>query len=222
MIALIHYQAAVLMGSQRWLPPVLLYVTLIGVVIQWDRPLLDSLGVSAAMLLPVAAWLVRISVGAEPTSSRQCTAAAAGPGRVHLSSVLTAYIGASLLGVAGLVYVVSVSDPHSSEGQVNVPVFPAVVAGVLASSACALFGTAVGALCNRPLLRSTAWAVTSTLLGALLVLVVSGSPANAAVKGLVTGSHTGTVNPPWGSAVLSLAVAALATALACTQASRRG
>ena len=28
MIALIHYQAAVLMGSQRWLPPVLLYVTI--------------------------------------------------------------------------------------------------------------------------------------------------------------------------------------------------
>ncbi|HEV7626142.1 MAG TPA: ABC transporter [Streptomyces sp.] len=221
MKALLHYQAALLLRSQRWLPPLLLYAILIALGIQWGRPVLDALGWAAAMLLPVTAWLVRVCVSGEPDAARHVTAAAAGPGRVHLSSVLTAHIAACVLGVAATLYVVAVSDPHSSEGRVEVPLLPAAAAGVLAALACALFGTAVGALCNRPMLRSTGGAVTSTLLAALLALVVGGSPANAAVSGLVTGSHTGTVTLPWGSVLLSFAVAAPATAVACMRASRR-
>ncbi|MET9802434.1 hypothetical protein [Streptomyces sp. NPDC006368] len=51
-------------------------------------------------------------------------------------------------------------------------------------------------------------------LSALLALVTPGSPARHAVTALVTGSLTGTVDPPWLAFVGAMAVAA-ATALAC-------
>jgi hypothetical protein len=219
--ALIAYQTELLVRSQRWLPPLLLYVAFLGVGVQWGRPLLDSLGYSAAALLPVTAWLVRVCVDGEPAAARHCTAAAAGPARVHLAAVLTALLAACVLGAVATAYAVGVSDPSSSEGHVPIPVPRAAVAGLLAIAACALFGTAVGALCNRPVLRSTGLAVPSAMLAALLVLVAGGSPANAAVSGLVTGSHTGTVTLPLVPAALSLGVAAIAVAFACRQASRR-
>ncbi|WP_314176789.1 ABC transporter [Streptomyces winkii] len=221
MKALLAYQTELLVRSQRWLPPLVLYAAFLAIGVQPGEPLLDGLGYAAAALLPVTAWLVRICVNGEPAAARHCTAAAAGPARVHLAGVLTALLAASGLGAAATLYTVVVSDPHSSEGHVEVPVLPAAAAGLLAAGACALLGTAVGALCNRPLLRSTGWAVPSAMLSALLVLVAAGSPANAAVSGLVTGSHTGTVTVPWVPAVLSLAAAAAATAFACRQASRR-
>ncbi|WP_346777214.1 ABC transporter [Streptomyces sp. HNM0575] len=221
MKALLAYQTELLVRSQRWLPPLLLYAAFLGLGVQWGRPLLDALGYSAAALLPVAVWLVRVCVSGEPPAARHCTAAAAGPGRVHLASVLTALLAACVLGAAATLYAVAVSEPHSSEGHVEVPLPQAAGAGLLAVAACALFGTAVGALCSRPVLRSTGVAVPSAVVAALLVLVAGGSPANAAVSGLVTGSHTGTVTVPWMPAGLSVAVAAAAVGFACRQASRR-
>lgn len=220
MRALLGYQVALLLRSQRWLPPVLLYAVFLAVGVQWGQPLLDGLGYAAAALLPVTVWLVRICVNDEPPAARHCTAAAVGPARLHLATVLTALLSASALGTVGAFYVVAASDPHSSGGHVEVPVLPAVLAGGLAALACALFGMTIGVLCNRPLLRSTGLAVPSSLLAALLVLVVAGSPANAAVAGLVTGSHTGTVTEPWLPLAASVAAAALATWLACALAPR--
>lgn len=219
--ALLGYQTELLLRSQRWLLPVVLYAAFLGIGVQWGRPLLDALGYSAAALLPVTAWLVRICLAAEPDAARSATAAAAGPWRVHLASVLTALLGGLVLGGVATLYAVAVSAPRSSEGGVEVPVPPALAAGLLAAVACALFGTAVGALCNRPLLRSTGVAVPASMLAALLVLVAGVSPANAAVSGLVTGSRTGTVTLPVVPALLSAAVAAAATAVACGQAARR-
>lgn len=221
MKALLGYQTELLARSQRWLPPLVLYAAFLAIGVQWGQPLLDGLGYSSAALLPVTVWLVRICVGAEPDAARHCSAAAAGPGRVHLASVLTAFLFACALGATATLYAVAVSEPYSSEGHVAVPVWPAAGAGLLAALACALLGTAVGALCNRPLLRNAGFAVPSAMLAALLVLVVAGSPANAAVSGLVTGSHSGTVTVPWVPAALSAGAAALAVALACRQASRR-
>lgn len=60
MTALLRYQTALLVRSQRWLAPVLLYAAFIAVGVQWGQPVLDSLGYTAAGLLPVTAWLVQL------------------------------------------------------------------------------------------------------------------------------------------------------------------
>jgi hypothetical protein len=219
--ALLRYQTALLLRSQRWLPPFILYVVFLGVGVQGGQPVLDSLGYAAAALLPVAAWLVRICVSGEPPAAQHCVAAAAGPGRAHLARLLVALGGAAVLGTVTTVVVTWISDPVGSDHQTRVPVLPAGAAGLLAALACALLGTAVGALTTWPVLRTTGRAVPALLLAALLSLVVSGSPAQAAVSGLVTGSLSGTVDLPVLPLAGSALLAALAITAACALTSRR-
>jgi hypothetical protein len=219
--ALLRYQAALLARSQRWLPPFILYAAFLGIGVQGGQPVLDSLGYAAAALLPVAAWLVRICVTGEPPAAGHCVAAAVGPGRAHLARLLVAWGASAALGTLATVVVTWISDPASSDHQTRVPPLPAGAAGLLAALACALLGTAVGALTTWPLLRSTGRAVPALLLAALLALVVSGSPAQAAVSGLVTGSRSGTVDLPLLPFAGAALLAAAATATACALTSRR-
>lgn len=221
MRALLRYQAALLARSQRWLPPFILYAAFLGIGVQGGQPILDSLGFTAAGLLPVAAWLVRICVTNEPPAARSCVAAAAGPGRAHLAALLVALAGAAALGTAAIVVLTLISDPASADHQIRVPRLPAGAAGLLAALACALLGTAVGALTTWPVLRSTGRAVPAMLLAALLSVVVTGSPAQAAVNGLVTGSRSGTVPTPLLPLVAAAVFTAAAIAVACALTSRR-
>ncbi|MFI6355778.1 ABC transporter [Streptomyces sp. NPDC050743] len=216
MTALLRYQADLLVRSQRWLPPVILYAAFLGIGVQSGQPVLDSLGYTAAGLLPVAAWLVRICVTGEPDAARACVAAARGPARAHLASLLTALLASVALGVVATAVVTLISDPASNGHRVPVPLLRAGAAGLPATLTCALLGAAVGALSNRPLLRSTGRAVPAMLLGALLAVVLTGSPAQAAVQGLVKGSRTGRAPVP----LLPLAGAALLTAAAFAVAAR--
>ncbi|MES4833786.1 ABC transporter, partial [Streptomyces anthocyanicus] len=48
MTALLRYQTALLLRSQRWLPPVVLYAAALGIGVQGGQPVLDSLGWAAA------------------------------------------------------------------------------------------------------------------------------------------------------------------------------
>ncbi|MDG9726616.1 ABC transporter [Streptomyces sp. DH41] len=221
MTALLRYQAALLLRSQRWLPPVILYAAALGIGVRGGQPVLDSLGWAAAMLLPVAAWLVRICVTGEPPGARACVSAARGPARAHLAGLLVALAAAVVLGTAATVVVTLISDPVSTDHGTRVPPLPAGGAGLLAALVCALLGTAVGALTAWPLLRSPGRAVPALLLAALLALVASGSPARAAVSGLVTGSKSGTVPLPLLPLAVAASVTAAAAAVACALSSRR-
>lgn len=217
MTALLRYQTALLLRSQRWLPPVILYAVFLGVGVQSGQPVLDSLGYTAAALLPVAAWLVRICVTGEPPAARACVTAARGPARAHLAALLTALFGAALLGTVATLLVTVISRHATNDHRLPVSPLRAGAAGLLATLACALLGTAVGALTNRPLLRSPGRAVPTMLLAALLSTVVAGSPAHAAVSGLVTGSESGRIPvsplPPAAAALLTTAAFTIACAL---------
>jgi hypothetical protein len=221
MTALLRYQAALLLRSQRWLPPVILYAAFLGIGVQGGQPVLDSLGYAAAALLPVAAWLVRICVTVEPLAARACVAAASGPGRTHLARLLVALTAATALGTAATLLVTLISDPTTTDHHTRVPLLPAAAAGLLATLACALLGTAVGAVTNWPVLRTPGRAVPTMLLAALLSAVATGSPAQAAVSDLVTGSQSGKVPAPLLPLSAAAALAAVATATACTLSSRR-
>ncbi|ATW51269.1 ABC transporter [Streptomyces peucetius] len=222
MTALLGYHLALLLRSQRWLPPVLLYLAALAVGVLGGGPVLDSLGWTAAGLLPVTAWLVRICATQEPPAARSVTAAAAGARRAHLASLLAAAVFAAVLGTVAVAVVALISDPSSADHRVAVPRLPAAAAGTLAAAVCVLLGTAVGALCTRPLLHARGWSLAATALFALLALVTSGSPAKCAVTALVTGSRTGTVTWPLLSLLMAALTAAAAAGLASALAPLRG
>ncbi|MFF3305360.1 ATP-binding cassette domain-containing protein [Streptomyces sp. NPDC002908] len=216
-----RYHVALLARSQRWLAPVLLYAAVLGVGLRPGQPVLDSLGYAAAALVPVAAWLARLCVTQEPPAARTVTASAAGPSRAHVASLLAALGSALALGVAGTGITLLISEPSSTGHTVDVPLPPAALAGLLATACCALLGTAVGALCSRPVLRRRGWSLLVTLLGVLLALVGRGSPAREAVTGLVSGSATGAVRVPLLPLGVALAVAVTVAALTSRIASLR-
>ncbi|MBT2445160.1 ABC transporter, partial [Streptomyces sp. ISL-36] len=83
MTALLRYQTALLLRSQRWLAPFLLYAAFVGVGITAGEPVLGALGYAVAGLVPVTAWAVRICLGQEPPAARAVVAAAAGRARAH-------------------------------------------------------------------------------------------------------------------------------------------
>ena len=221
MIPLLRYQTALLLRSQRWLPPFVLYAAFLSIGVQGGQPVLDSLGYAAAAVLPVAAWFVRICVTNEPPAARSCSGAAAGPGRAHLACVLVALGASAALGTAATVVVTLISSHAGTDHRTRIPEIWAAGAGLIAALVCALLGTAVGALTSWPLLRSPGRAVPALMLAALLALVVSGSPARAAVNALVSGSQSARVSLPLLPLVLAALVTMAATALACALTTRR-
>ncbi|MER6356247.1 ABC transporter [Streptomyces sp. NPDC001634] len=221
MIPLLRYQAALLVRSQRRLPPFLLYAAVLAIGVQNGQPVLDSLGYEAAAVLPVAAWLVRICATNEPPAARSCVGAAAGPGRAHLACLLVALGASAAFGTAATVAVTLISSHTGTDHRTRVSALQSAGAGLIATLVCVLLGTAVGALTAWPVLRSPGRAVPALILAALLALVLSGSPARSAVTALVTGSQTARVPAPVLPLVLAVLLTAAATAVACALTTRR-
>ncbi|MFA7762417.1 ABC transporter [Streptomyces sp. NRRL S-448] len=215
MTALLRYQGALLLRSQRWLAPLITYAAFVAVGIRPGDPVLDSLGFTAAGLVPATAWLVRICVGVEPDAARACTAAAAGPVRVHAAALLTASAAALVAGAAAAA-VALLTGERAGAGP-----GAAALAGALAMTACALTGAAVGALCSRPLVRRRGYAVLAGTLGSLLALVLAVSPARGAISALVTAGRSGTVPLPLTALAGALVLAAGAGTAASLAAARR-
>ncbi|MEU9144811.1 ABC transporter [Streptomyces sp. NPDC048349] len=216
MTALLRYQCALLLRSQRWLAPLAAYAAFVAIGIRPGDPVADSLGYAAAGLVPLAAWLVRICVAHEPDAARACTAAARGPLRVHAAALLTALAGALLPGTAAAAAALFLGDrAGAAPGR-------AALAGALAVAVCALTGAAVGALCSRPLVRRRGYAVAAGSIGSLLALVLAGSPARGAVSALVAGARAGAVPLPLTALAGALLLAGAAGAAACLAAARRG
>ncbi|WP_306318298.1 MULTISPECIES: ABC transporter [unclassified Streptomyces] len=219
--ALLAYQSALLLRSQRWLAPVVLYAAFAAVGVQVGQPVLDSLGYVAAALLPVGAWLVRICVTNEPPAARSCTAAATAPWRAHLASLAAGFLATVAVGAVATTVVVLISDGVSTDRQVPVATGSAAVAGLLAVLVCALVGAAVGAVTTWPVVRGRGFGLAALVLCALVALIAPGSPAKSTVSGLVTGSQDGAVPVlllPLAGAVL---LAGACASAACALASRR-
>ncbi|MFF3773899.1 ABC transporter [Streptomyces sp. NPDC002232] len=214
MTALLRYQSGLLLRSQRWLAPLLLYAAFIGVGVQVGEPVLGALGLTAAALLPVSAWSVRICLTQEPPAARSVVAAAAGQGRAHLAALLT---GAGWPVLVGAVAVLGVTATGDRRG---VDPLAALRAGLLAALACALTGAVVGALASRPFARAPGWSLAALVLGSLLALVTTGSPAKQATTALVTGARTAEVGPPWLACGGALLLAAATAVLSCRATAR--
>ncbi|MGF1430005.1 ABC transporter [Kitasatospora sp. LaBMicrA B282] len=218
MSALVRYQAALLLRSQRWLPPLLCFVLVLGIGVAGDEPLMDSLAFGGALLVPITAWYVRCTLTADPPQARACLVAAVGAARVQLASLVVALgVGLVLAGATvGACWAVcgrTVADPTRS-----VPRGEALLAGVPVVLSCVLTGLVVGALSHRPVLLRGSYGILAVLGLSMLMLLLPGVPANSAVRALETGSQQVRVSypllAPLLAALLAVVVAAGTAALA--------
>jgi hypothetical protein len=216
--ALLRYQAGILLRSHRWVFPLITYGVLISVGgIGQAQTLGDGLDWSAAMLVPVVALLTRSMLTAEPGAARACVAAAVGPRRAQLAVLLTALAGGLVLALAGAGYELLTSATwvsrtfRSDSGLVVRDLGDGLVTALV----CVCVGSAIGTLCNAPVIRHQTVALLSTIAAVVLGLVSSISPASAALRG--SGATVQAANWPTGvpllAAVILLAVSWLVSAL---------
>lgn len=229
MIALLRYQAAVGLRSHRWLFPLIAYVALVAAGDAGGAtPLNESLGWSAAMLVPVVAFGTRSMLVAEPAASRACFSAASGPARVHLAALLTALGGGIVLAAAGACAAVATSEPAGAapsglagKFQVTAAHPGVLLAGLATAGVCLAVGAAIGALFNPPLLRHPGVAVLATLAAAVVAVASDVSPAGAALRHPASAPSTAQWPGP-GPAVAAVALLAAAWAASALAAARRG
>ena len=190
MTALLRYQTAILLRSHRWIFPLIAYVLLIAVGAAGSTSLAEMLDWSGAMLVPVVAFLTRAMLTAEPDAARACVYAAAGPVRAQLATLLVPLGAGAVAGIVAAAFDVltaeaAASGPGSGLGGKATAAahHPGIVAGgLMIALVCVGVGSAVGALCNPPLLRHPAAAMLSTLAAIILALAAGVSPANAAIS----------------------------------------
>ena len=222
MIALLRYQAAILLRSHRWIFPLIAYgLLVVTVAAEGSTPLAEGLDWNAAMLVPIVAFLTRSMLTAEPDAARACVAAAAGPVRAQLAALLTAAGAGAVLAIAGECFGVLLSGPAVTQipppgGELNKITSAAghpqiLVAGLITAAVCVLVGSAVGALCNPPLLRHPGAAMLATLALGVFALASDVSPASAALWRRDTTQAVSPVAVHWpGNAPLLAAACLLA------------
>jgi hypothetical protein len=230
--ALLRYQGAILLRSHRWIFPLIAYGLLIAVGAAGSTSLAQTLDWSGAMLVPVTAFLTRAMLTAEPDAARACVAAAGGPARAQVATLIVPLGAGALLGLAGVVFDVLTAEAATTapgSGGLSAKLtaageHPGIVAGgLLIALVCLLVGSAAGALCNPPLLRHPAAAMLSTLAAIILALAAGVSPASAAISH-ASAQANGPLAAHWpgaGALLGAACVLAVAWGISVTAATRR-
>ncbi|MFC1404291.1 MULTISPECIES: hypothetical protein [Streptacidiphilus] len=212
---LIRYQLALLLRSQRWLPPALFFAVLIVAGVFGGQQYGDSLGWCAGMLVPGAGWLTRTVLTGEPAAARACVSAAAGPRRVQGAALGVALgLGAVLAAVAGAFEWTMSSPPPG-----GAPVALAATArdGAAAIVVGLLVGVALGALCAPPLVRRPATSVLTLAAASVVLLVAPWSPVNAAIRDAASPGPTAF---PWWPVLTALLLVAVCGGVVVRSAAR--
>lgn len=212
MIALVRYLFTVMLLSQRYLAPLLLFVGLLAVLTSSDSgPLAATYGSAAGGMLVCSVWLTMGLIGLEDQAHRSVVVVTAGSHlRVLLGSVGTAALWCLPLTAAGLVLPLLFGS-HTFA-------FADAVLGTEAQLTCAFTGIAIGVLCSRLIFRRQGHALLLALVLLLAVLLAKGvSPVNVLLGDLQNASDSADV---LGSTTVLLALSAgvLAAAVAVTHA----
>ncbi|HEX3788015.1 MAG TPA: hypothetical protein VHW44_09145 [Pseudonocardiaceae bacterium] len=215
MIALVRYALAVMLHSQRYLAPVLLFLAVLAVFTSNDPgPVLPVYALAAAALFSCAAWLTMTLLNIEEPVQRAITAVSAGGSlRALLSWVCVAVLDCLVLSALALLF--PWVDGHSVSGV-------ELLVGVEALVTCALSGVAIGLVCSRLVIRRPGYALLTALgLVLLLVLVRGLPPVNPMFRLLAgTGRPAGLVTSAGaltGVAVLLLVLGVTVTQLVATR-----
>lgn len=171
MIALIRYTWRDVFRSQRWVAPLLVFLGVEAIIVPANHgAVLPTHAISATVLLFVATWLTIVTVNSEDPLQLEVTIVSAGSQwRVRMTKLLAAYVAAVGLGLIALI------GPPLTSRQGITPGHFFCWSGWAPSDGP--WGVTLGALCSRPIVRRTAWALLIAVVIDLIdVTVPSGFP----------------------------------------------
>ncbi|MFF7379094.1 hypothetical protein ACIP4Q_28780 [Streptomyces massasporeus] len=212
MIALVRYMFTVLLFSQRYLAPLLLFLGLVAVLTSSDTgPLAATYASVAGAMLLCSVWLTMALIGLEDQAHRSVVVVSAGSHlRVLLATVGTATMWCLLLTAAGLVLPLLFGT--------HTPGLADLALGTEAQLTCAFTGMAIGLVCSRLVFRRQGYALVLALGLLLAVLLGKGvSPVNIMLTHLQNAPDSTVALVPTG-VLLAVAAGFLVVGAAITQA----
>ncbi|WP_051342480.1 hypothetical protein [Pseudonocardia spinosispora] len=216
-LAVSRYLAADLLRSQRFLLPVLAYLTVVMVLMGGDPgPPPQLWGASVGLLYPISAWLTIVVANAEDPSARHVTVTAAGGWlRVQIGVLITC-LGADLILLAA-----AVLRPLLPLGGTPYPYTPRMLLiGALAHLAAAGAGTALGLLFGPPIVARIGWSAVATGLAVLMTVTQPWLPPVGTAIRTLEQPHQPLLGLALGAA-FSVLIAGLACATVVRIAPRR-
>ncbi len=213
MTALVRYTVAVMLHSQRYLPPVLLFVICIGTFAHdaGVEPVLPIFAPMTAVAFVCAAWLTAAVASAEDPVQRSITAVNSGRSWQQLVAVVLVVLATFVVLVGVLLALPVVLGNRGLEAVEEVAGAVALLTGVC-------FGTAVGLPTSRLVIRRQGYALLATLVLLMVFLLVRGLPPVNTLVTLLTREGTAAADMLLPAAAhLALAVALLAGSVALTQ-----
>ncbi|MCC5036014.1 hypothetical protein DMH02_023125 [Streptomyces sp. WAC 00631] len=215
MIALVRYTFTVMLLSQRYLAPLLLFIGLVAVLTSSDTgPLTATYSSVAGAMLLCSVWLTMALTGLEDQPHRSIVVVSAGSHlRVLLATAGTAAVWCLLLTAAGLALPLLFGA--------RTPGLADLALGTAAQLTSAVTGMAIGLLCSRLVFRRQGYALVAVLLLLLAVLLGKGvSPVNIMLTHLQNAPDSAEALVTT-SVLLAVAAGFLAAALAITHAITR-
>jgi hypothetical protein len=216
-ISLVRYSLATVVQSQRYLPPVLLFIAILAIFTSKDNgPLVPVYALSSAAVFICATWLTVATVNTEDPTQRSITVVnAGGSGRVLVASVWVAFTWCALIIAIGLFY--PLTSGHHPFG------LSILLVGALAELTGGCTGVAVGLLCSRLVIRRAGYAAVIALFASFLFLLVPNLPPVNPVFHLLAANRSAAslLLPVLGFGAVSVLLVVASTALTRFVALRR-
>ena len=201
MKALVRYVGADALRNQHWLAPLLTYLAALAVLDATNGPVRSTYAASAALLVPIATWVTVVVNQSEDPVQTSITVVNAGSDiRVRLAKLVTAGLGCLALVALAMVAPLLTTSHRWSATDLGL--------GVVAHLLCGGLGVAFGAVCSRPVLRRTAWAVLAAVALCLADVLIPNCPPAHQLLALPASDHPRHV-------AASLAVTSVETVLVC-------
>jgi hypothetical protein len=180
-IALFRYTFAILLHSQRYLPPVLLYFLVTSLLVHGDtrQPVAPIFGVMTAATMVLAAWLTVSLIGVEDPVQRTITTVNVGRSRSLLFA--TAWV---VLACCAVLSAILLAVPLVFGFRALTGVDLLAGAEGLFTGACV--GIAIGLVTSRLVIRRPGYGLLTTLLLLLVFLLVRWVPPVNPMMNLLT------------------------------------
>ena len=183
MTALVRYTVAVLLHTQYYLAPVLLFVGFLAVsTANGGGPLPPVYASSAGALFVCAVWLTATVLGLDTPEQRAVVVVSAGrSSSVLAASVVTALLASTALGALGLLFPLWMGDYRLGAADLAL--------GAVAVLACACAGVGAGVLCSRLVVPRQGNALVAALVLIGVFLFSRGvSPVNSLIQTMSTAT----------------------------------
>ena len=169
MTALTRYLWSDFIRSHRWVAPLLAFLIVESIISATTGAVLPTYGGVSLAVLFLSIWVAVIVLNNEdPIQTYVTTTAAQGDAKLRLAKLSVAFQGAVILGLLGLVAPTVVAS--GTVGAVDIG------AGAVGVVATATAGVAVGAMCARPIITRTSWALLLGMCAGLGTVLIPHCP----------------------------------------------